>query len=317
MNEIGGYFQLDEFVDNEYYKDMIRLNTGRNALLYLIKTKKIEKLFIPYYLCDSISNLLDKQNIEFEYYKIRENFFPKFGKKLSNNEYIYIVNYYGQLSNKKIKNIQLKFNNIIVDNTQSFFQKPLEGIYTIYSCRKYFGVPDGAYLSSNEGDKLNIEVDKSKARMGHILGRFEEKASDYYFDFKSNDRSLANTDLKFMSNLTKNILMAIDYNKVRRIRNENFEYLHDKLKKINQLKLLKPEGAFSYPLKVKNASAIREKLIKEKIYIPLLWPNVLKMSEIESVAYRYSNNILPLPCDQRYNVKNMEKIHKEILKCIN
>lgn len=38
---------------------------------------------------------------------------------------------------------------IILDNTQSFFQKPISGIDTIYSCRKYFGVPDGAYLSTN------------------------------------------------------------------------------------------------------------------------------------------------------------------------
>ncbi|HOA81592.1 MAG TPA: hypothetical protein PKK61_11105 [Defluviitaleaceae bacterium] len=40
MKEIGGYLELDEFIDNEYYKDLIRLNTGRNALIYIIKAKK-------------------------------------------------------------------------------------------------------------------------------------------------------------------------------------------------------------------------------------------------------------------------------------
>ena len=49
----SGYLELDEFIDNEYYKDLIRLNTGRNAL-YIIKAKKIKKRYIPYYLCNSI-----------------------------------------------------------------------------------------------------------------------------------------------------------------------------------------------------------------------------------------------------------------------
>lgn len=31
--EIGGYFGLDEIVNNECYKDLIALNSERNALL--------------------------------------------------------------------------------------------------------------------------------------------------------------------------------------------------------------------------------------------------------------------------------------------
>ena len=42
MKEIGGYLGVDEFIDNEYYKDLIRLNTGRNALIYIIKAKNKE-----------------------------------------------------------------------------------------------------------------------------------------------------------------------------------------------------------------------------------------------------------------------------------
>ena len=35
--EIGGYFGLEPLISNEYYKDLIALNTARNALLYILK----------------------------------------------------------------------------------------------------------------------------------------------------------------------------------------------------------------------------------------------------------------------------------------
>lgn len=74
MKEIGGYLELDNFKDNEYYKNFIRINTGRNALIYLLRAKNIRKLFLPYFLCDSIKNaLLKEKNIEIEFYHIDKN----------------------------------------------------------------------------------------------------------------------------------------------------------------------------------------------------------------------------------------------------
>ena len=55
MKEIGGYFELENLISNEYHKNLLALNSGRNALSYILKSKKIEKIYIPYYLCDSIS----------------------------------------------------------------------------------------------------------------------------------------------------------------------------------------------------------------------------------------------------------------------
>ena len=124
-----------------------------------------------------------------------------------------------------------KYGRIILDNTHAFFQKPLDGVDTIYSCRKFFGVPDGAYLSTDTVLNEELEIDVSKDRMVHILGRFEGNASDYYNDFKENDASFKLEPLKYMSKLTRNILGAIDYEKVKRTRNENYAYLADRLDK--------------------------------------------------------------------------------------
>lgn len=79
--EIGGYFGLEPLISNEYYKDLIPLNTARNALLYILKARKIQKLYIPYYLCDSISEMCDKEGCSYEFYRIDSDFRPVFEKE--------------------------------------------------------------------------------------------------------------------------------------------------------------------------------------------------------------------------------------------
>lgn len=306
MREIGGYFELENFISNEYYSDLIALNTARSALIYIMKAKKIKKIYIPYFLCNVIREILIKYNYEFEYYNIDKNFRPIFSKILKENEYIYIVNYYGQLKEDDIKGFKKIYNRIILDNTQAFFQKPIYDIDTIYTCRKYFGVPDGAYLSTKTKLKEDFEFDKSMHRMEHLLGRFENCASDFYNRFIDIDEMFKEEPIKNMSKLTHNILGAIDYEKIKYKREKNFSYLYKKFRNYNLLNLRNVEGPFMYPLLVKDGDFIRKKLAKMGIYIPTLWPNVINESSINSIEYEYSMNILPLPCDQRYSIEDME-----------
>lgn len=314
MEEIGGYFGLEQLVNNEYYNELIPLNNGRNALLYLLKAKGIKKLYIPYYLCNSVSDMLRKNSYDFEYYNVDSQFMPAFNKMLANDEYLYVVNYYGQLTVEKILNINQQFSQIILDNTHAFFQKPIDGIDIIYSCRKFFGVSDGAYLFTEAKIKEELTVDISRKRMAHILGRYEGMAAEYYNDFQNNDESLNREPLKYMSKLTHNILGAIDYNRVCQIRNENYAYLESNFFRHNKLKLITPDGAFAYPFYMENGIEIRKVLTKKKIYIPTLWPNVLIDAPEGSKEYDYAANILPLPCDQRYSIEDMEYIVEEMRK---
>lgn len=310
MKEIGGYFEFEKLISNEYHKNLLALNSGRNALIYVLKKKKIEKIYIPYYLCHSVSNSLKRNNYNYEFYRIKKDFTPEFEKELNDNEYLYIVNFYGQLSNEKISNLKNKYKNIIIDNTHAFFQDSLENIDTIYNCRKWFGVPDGAYLSTDI--KLNERIEKAKSadKMEHLLGRFENKASDYYKEFQNNDEKFDFEDLKLMSDLTHNLLGAIDYEKVKDIRNRNYLILDENLKKYNRLKLNIPKVSFCYPLYLENIDVenLKKKLAEQKIYIPTLWPNVIKENLEESIEYKYAKNILPIPCDQRYREDDMKCI---------
>lgn len=310
VKEIGGYFGLELFLGKEYHQNLIPVNNGRNALLYIIKARNIRKLYLPYFLCDSITNLCEKHRIDTEYYHINERFEPLFNHKLGENEYLYIVNYYGFINNNKVHELKKKYNQIIVDNAQAFFQKPA-GVDTIYSCRKFLGVPDGGYVFTDAPIKERIGEDLSKDRMRHILGRFEVSAADFYADFKANDHYHKQLPLRYMSKLTHNLLSAIDYAKVQATREANFLYLHEMLSKLNTLNITGVTGPYAYPLYIKNGMEIKKKLSEEKIYVATLWPNVLTM--VDSIEKDYAKNILPLPCDQRYDKKDMERMYRSIM----
>ena len=315
MKEIGGYHELESFENKEFYNNLLALNLARNALLYVIRARRFNVLYLPYYLCGSVLRMLRKEEIETRFYCVNSDFTPIIEKRMLDNECILIVNYFGQLKNDYLAECKEKYGNIIVDNVQAFFQEPIDGIDTIYSCRKYFGVPDGAYLATSATYEKELEIDVSWKRASYLFGRYETgNASMYYDAFKANGAIFKELEIKKMSRLTHNLLGVINYQKVKLIREQNFLFLHEKLGNINKLRLSIPLGPYAYPILIDNGLNIKKQLAAQNIYVPTLWPDALASQD--KIAREYSAEILPLPCDQRYDNYDMEEIVKQVEKCI-
>lgn len=325
VKEIGGYFGLEPLISHEYYPELIALNSARNALVFLAKLRGIKKFYLPVFLCEAVDGVLEREGIAYEYYHVGADFLPRleenpsFKEKIGEDERLYIVNYYGQLTEEMLMDLQNTYGSIVVDNVQAFFTPPMVGTDTIYTCRKFFGVPDGAYVSlcaetaEMEKELPELETDISMDRMGHVLGRFEgSSASDYYGIYTENEDKYADMPLKAMSKLTHNILGAIDYEKVKTIREENFRILHEALGTENRLNIHEVEGPYAYPFYCENAPAIRKLLAKEKIFVATLWPNVLGSGD--EAEKDLAANILPLPVDQRCGKADMERLLCELKK---
>lgn len=315
MKEYGGYIEFENYHGNILHDGAISLNCGRNALAYLCEAKRIKKLYLPYFLCSSVPNLCNKIGVEYGCYHINEKFEPVFNQALGEDEWLYIVNFYGQLDNDYLVEWKRKCERVIVDNAQSYFQMPVEGIDTLYTCRKYFGVTDGAFLYTDTELSREISQDESFERMHFLLGRFERSANEFYSEYVANNKLFATEPVKQMSRLTENLLRGIDYASVAKRRQENFEFLNTELRNINELKLKSVNGAFMYPLLLQNGAAVRKELQKEKIYIPTLWPNVLEECPKDSLEYHYAANILPIPVDQRYGIEDIKYL-VEVIKDI-
>lgn len=305
MKEIGGYIELDTCRHTMLHEDAILLNCGRNALAYLLEAKGIKKLYLPYFLCDSVANVCKKYGVEVVFYQIGENWLPK-DLVIDGDAWLYIVNFYGQITREDLARLAAAYRNIIIDNAQAYFDAPLANVDTLYTCRKFFGVSDGAVLYTNSKLERSLEIDESFNRIHYVLGRYERTASEFYEEAAQNNDIFDNEPIKEMSRLTKNLLRSIDYEYVKQVRTNNFAYLHEKLREVNKLNVRLIEGAFMYPLLIDDGMKIRKQLQQMKIYIPTLWPNVLEECEPDTLEYKFAAEILPIPVDQRYGIEDME-----------
>lgn len=306
MKDIGGYLEFERCRGLLLHDGAIALNSGRNCLAYLIRKRGIQKIYIPRFLCSSVENVCRQEGVEIEFYSINEKFLPDIDFKYDG--WIYFVNYYGQISNDTISAYKAKYGKIIVDNVQAYFQKPCDSIDTIYTCRKFFGVPDGAFLCSEVGMDEKLPRDFSYARLEHLAGRFEKEAPLFYPQFLRAEDEIANLPIRRMSVLTENLLRAVKYDYVSAKRTENFDYLAKTYKSTNKLDVVTPIGPYMYPLYVEDGSVVRKKLQQKRIYIPTLWPDVLKICTENDLEYDMALNILPIPVDQRYGIEDMEYI---------
>ncbi|MBQ6945440.1 MAG: hypothetical protein IJN43_14115 [Ruminococcus sp.] len=311
MREIGGYFELDKYSMPMLHEGAIALNCGRNTLAYLIEAKGIEKIKVPKFLCDTVREVCEKEKISISFYSITRDFLPE-ELNLEADEWLYLVNFYGQLDNDTIRGYVEKYERVIVDHAQAYFQMPLENVDTLYTCRKFFGVADGGILYTDTKLDREIPQDESFDRMKFVLGRFERSASEFYAEAASNNDFFADEQIKLMSKLTENLLHGIDYEAVKQKRTRNFEILHEAFGKINPLKLTVPQGAFMYPLYLEKGGEIRRKLQAKKIFIPTLWPDVFEHCDESELEYDYAKNILPIPVDQRYDEEDMKYIIKAV-----
>jgi hypothetical protein len=312
MKEIGGFFELELKSGKEYHSKALKLNTARNCLEYIIKAKEIRKVYLPYYICDVIFEPIRKLNINSEFYNIDSQFDPLFNKKLERNEAFLYVNHFG-IKSKTILNFKNRFNNVIIDNAQAFYTEPFNEFDTFYSPRKFFGVPDGAYLYTNNYLDENFEDDVSYSRVRHLIKRIDVSAESAYEYFLENEKSLCNQPIKKMSKFAQSILKSIDYEHIKIVRKRNFLSLHSHLKDINELNINIDEEncPMVYPLLISN-DGLREYLIQNKIYVPTYWKNVLDWVDESSFEYKLAKYLLPLPIDQRYNITECKYLVKLI-----
>lgn len=311
MEAIGGYFSLELPQREEYHKNAIRLNTGRNCLEYILRVRGYKKVYVPYYTCEAVMEPVNKLGIPYEFYHIDIHFEIRDRFTLKEGEALLYTNYFG-LKQHYVKQLVEKVGSrLIVDNTQAFYAKPIPGIDTFYTCRKFFGVPDGAYLYCDKELDEEIEQDYSYDRVAHLVKRIDLSAEEGFKDFRHVDDGLDNQPIRKMSKLTQRLMQGIDYEAVAQRRRANFQQLQVLLGKENNLELPLEEDAVPmvYPYLVP-VKGLREKLIENKIFVARYWPNVLDWAKPDDIDYLLAYLMQPLPIDQRYGEEELRRIIK-------
>lgn len=315
MKAIGGYFELADYEEGIFpHKDGVLLNTGRNALEYILRNiEEVRNVYLPYYTCEVVLEPLKKLHIPWQYYhintclEIAEELHPHDG------EYIIANNYFG-IKDAYIQTLANKYRgHLIVDCAQAFFSIPISGINVFYSTRKYVGVADGgvAYLEDMHNEIVQVlETDCSDGHDSHLLMRKRLGAEAGFADFQENEEKLANQPIRWMSDISVDILSHIDYDAVISKRKSNYSYLHGRLKDKNLLPLPEMDTfvcPMVYPFMTDTRGDMRSFLIDNKVFVAKYWPNVIPFLDF-GIEYQLANRLLAIPCDHRYTIDDMNRI---------
>lgn len=319
MGAIGGYFSLELPQPKEHYHpELLHFQSARAAFYALLQAGLPRKVWMPYYICDSMLSPLYEIGVPVSFYSLNSDFSVKDDIELLDSEWIVYVNYFG-VSGAEQNRLLSKYpkEQLVFDHSQAFFQKPLDCLATIYSPRKFFGVPDGGMLSTQLKIRNDfVEDESSYDRTTHLLKRVCFTPEKGYTDYQIAESGLLNCQPKGMSVFTDNLLKTIDYAAVKSRRNSNFWYLHEALASANKIQIdrMYVDGPMVYPFLTDNAS-LKSELIQRRIFIPTYWPEVAQRGDLGVFERKLLGNLNALPCDQRYSVNEMDNILRLIDEC--
>ena len=297
-----------EFYSQE--KNIARLNTGRAAIWHAFRVLGCKAIWLPYYQCDTVRDFLLRKNVEIKYYHIDKEFNPT-DLEPKSNEAVLLVNYYGIMSAARMAALASRYEHAIIDNSQAFFSKPLSNCMNVYSCRKFVGVPDGAYVIGANAEKYTDEYPQchSSDTALFLLQRIEYGCEGKAYQSRGlNEHRIDTEDCMQMSKLTRSILDGTDYDEIKKKRKANFEYacgLWNDVNRINPLQYHDDETIpMVYPLVIEDDSLLK-RLQDAKHFQGHWWSYLCDEMTENTFEHWLSRYVIPMTIDHRYGEKEL------------
>ena len=319
--DIGGHFVFgDDFLcpsqSINIHHDALPLSTGRACLNLIVSIHLPKRVHIPFYSCDTLLEPFLMNDVRVIYYEIDENFEIKSLDNFSEGDMLLYINYFG-IKNSYAESLVKKFaGSTIIDNSQQYFSNGYSSGYSFVSARKFFAVPDGAFLySMHEIDisnyPSNVDVD-----LNYLFFPMFHEGNRSLDAFHKNEKLLS-SEIKGPSQYSERILEGLNLERVSTIRKENFDFLSDRLISLNQLSFASNSGElppFCYPF-LHPKEIDKDHLVDEGFYIPSYWSDV-NNRDIEGFEFEktLSKHLLPLPVDHRYSQTQLVRLVDYLLR---
>jgi hypothetical protein len=309
MKPVGGYFELELSKGRyAYHETPYAFKSGRSALHFILRVCKPALVHVPIYTCNALLQSFEAAGVPYKQYAIDEKLDPVALPELQQDEYFLYINYFG-LKDATVKMLSARYGEqLIADCTQAFFAKGNGRSWFFNSCRKFFGVPDGAYLyPPGHIQPEPVEGRNETYTIAHLIQRFNGHAQEGYEAFTENEK-LCGPEVTGMSVLSEYLLSNIDYTGVITRRRANFNYLHQVFKNKNRFTIPAYDECVPmvYPL-MTDTPVDREELYRNKVFVPTFWAEVRDANNLKFLTeIKLANNLLPLPIDHRYSEADMQ-----------
>ncbi|MFZ1689152.1 MAG: hypothetical protein WAU70_17145 [Flavobacteriales bacterium] len=308
MKPIGGFFELElPRGGGSPHPGAVALCTGRACLTVLLQHLKPKLVHVPYHTCDASLEPFRRSNVGTRFYALDEDLHPVSLPDLASGEYFLWIDYYG-VCGAITERLKTHYSDrLIIDDTHAFYRGGHAGHWSFTSARKYFGVPDGAFLFA----PVPVAIDAARfaaVSLDHGLLRLLGRQAEAYRAYTSYERSLTG-DVQRISAISEGLLRGVDHEAVKSARRRNFRYFHEQLGASNTFRYRfdPADVPFCYPY-LPAVPIDRPAMYEKGLFAPQLWPDELERG-IEGYAWekRLSTELLPLPVDHRYTVDDLRR----------
>lgn len=315
MKALGGFIDLDALhrpsstAENLAVSPALHFAYGRNALLFALLQMKPKALHLPFYICDSVTIPPTQLGIPIKWYSIQSDFTPNL-PQVEKDEMLLLVNYFGLLSTQITAYADIYQNQLIIDNTQAWYNTPNAKCWSFNSSRKFFGVPDGAQLFCPITFAPDVSLEANIPEYRHLLERSLGNEALAHQIFAASESQIS-CNLATISQLSAQILDSVPHDIYIQKRKQNFQQLHSLLAQHNTIAHLLediPYAPFMYPFLPKHKIK-HQNLYALRIFAPILW-NDCAHRKVNSFEFEkdLAQNIIPLPLDYRYTTDDMRDL---------
>jgi hypothetical protein len=317
MSAVGGFFELETSCGSGHlwHPDSVALTSGRAGLRAILELARPARVLVPFYICDAALEPLRLLGIPFEFYSLTPTLDPVDEGWPADAGVLY-VNYFGMKAAGADRLAALLGSRVVVDDTQAFFRRGRGSCWSFNSARKFFGVPDGAYVYGPRACDIRPAPPNDAAPAAHLSSRLAGDQELAYQQFLTAEAQVS-VDVRLPSRAASRLLEGIRYEEARTARRRNFTQLHERLAGVNALAMdltLDADAApFCYPF-LPSRRALHQALWQRQIFVPRLWPEVVSRPGGPFVWERdLAARLLPLPVDHRYGHDDMTRVMDAVL----
>jgi hypothetical protein len=314
MRPIGGFFELELPCHGEApHPRAHALSTGRACMVVMLRQLRPRLVHVPFYTCDAVLEPFRELGIATRYYAIDQRLFPCVQPTLGDGDFFLWINYFGVCRGHTEALKRHYAGRLLIDDTHNFFRQGHVGFWSFTSARKYFGVPDGAYLYP----PVEVAVDAKPFEgisLLHSVLRTLGRQVEAFAAYQEYERSL-DCSVSRISAVSEGLLRGIDLRSTAKARRTNFAYLHERLRARNLLSIdtSLDEVPFCYPY-LPSKPVDRYALYADAMFVPSLWSDTLvRPNQGFLWERRLSAELLPLPIDHRYTPENLRRLADHLL----
>lgn len=345
-DEIGSYFDIspcciassaDDAVLN-VFDDAVLFSTCRSVIDAILKHIAGRKgvALLPGFTCHAVVYPFVKNGYQVLPYSVRTDLkidMDDLCEKVYryHPDIVLIHDYFGFDSNERLRENDLlnefRQNGIMVinDRTQSMFSsyETLPCDYQVGSIRKWLGIPDGAFLRGNlsvcvsetDRDLETAKVEAMIAKYGYLFDKVGSK-TDVLANYKKAEGILDSRERLYAISETSRILLGISsVSKIRETRQNNARMLVSTFLGNENVELPfecihENEVPFYVPIEVKkDRKKFQGYLAKNNVFTTIIWGCPTELCKyVSAETKQIYDEILCVPCDQRYCISDMEHI---------